>query len=61
MASLSEAFRDHYEVIILDTRTVPILARRTKHTEEQLKEMLADAYSKNQIRVFTLHRLEKLN
>lgn len=61
MASLPSVLRDHYEVIILDSRTVPILARRTQYTEEQLKEMLTEAYSKNEIKVFTLHRLEKLS
>ncbi len=61
MATLSEAFRDHYEVVILRESNVEMLAKRTNYTEGQLRELLRDCNARNQLRIFTIHRLAKLN
>lgn len=61
MANLSEAFRDHYEVVVLRESTLEKIAKRTNYTEGQLREILRDANARNHVVVYTLHRLEKLN
>lgn len=61
MASLSEAFRDHYEVVVLRESTIETLTKRTNYTEGELRELLRDSNARNQLRVFTIHRLAKLN